>query len=37
MTDQHTMVHLLCILAFAMVRQSFAHKLVDENPELEGP
>ena len=37
MTDQHTMVPLLCILAFAIVSQTFAHKLVNENPELEGP
>ncbi len=37
MTDQRTMVPLLCILAFAIVRQSFAHELVSEDPELEGP
>ena len=36
MTDQRTMVPLLCILACAIVRQSFAHKLVSEDPELEG-
>ena len=37
MTDQRTVVLLLCILACAIVRQCFAHKLVDENTELEGP
>ena len=37
MTDQLTVVPLLCILACAIVRQSFAHKLVDKNPEIEGP
>lgn len=36
MTDQRTMVPLLCILACAIVRQSFAHKLVSEDLELEG-
>ena len=35
MTDQRTMAPLLCILAFAIVRQSFAHKLVSEDPDPE--
>ena len=36
MTDQRTTVPLLCTLVCAIVRQSFAHKLVSEEPELEG-
>lgn len=37
MTDQCTIVPLLCILAFAVVRQSFVHKLVSEDTALECP
>ena len=34
-TNQRTMVPLPCILAFAIGRQSFAHEVVSEDPELD--